>query len=51
MAFEKAEVVKKKIDFLENYQARSVVANTKTGDMDVFSILKEKDIAFVRTGE
>ena len=47
LAFEKAELVKKKIDFLENYQARSVVANTKTGDMDVFSILKEKDIAFV----
>ncbi len=47
LAFEKAEIVKKKIDFLENYQARSVVANTKTGDMDVFSILKEKDIAFV----
>ena len=47
LAFEKAELVKKKIDFLENYQSRSVVANTKAGNMDVFSILKEKDIAFV----
>jgi excinuclease ABC subunit C len=47
LAFEKAELVKKKIDFLENYQSRSVVANSKAGDMDVFSILKEKDIAFV----
>ena len=61
LAFEKAELVKKKIDFLENYQSRSVVANAKAGDMDVFSILKtsllrrspvgpdgqEKDIAYV----
>ena len=47
LAFEKAEQVKKKIDFLEHYQARSVVANAKAGNMDVFSILKEKEIAYV----
>ncbi len=47
LAFEKAELVKKKIDFLENYQSRSVVANAKAGNMDVFSILKEKEIAYV----
>ena len=47
LAFEKAELVRKKIDFLENYQSRSVVANAKAGNMDVFSILKEKEIAFV----
>lgn len=47
MAFEKAESTKKKISFLENYQARSVVANTKAGDLDVFSILKEKDTSYV----
>lgn len=47
LAFEKAELVKKKIDFLENYQSRSVVANAKGANMDVFSILKEKDIAWV----
>ena len=47
LAFEKAELVKKKIDFLENYQSRSVVANARAGDMDVFSILKEKEMAFV----
>lgn len=47
LAYEKAELVKKKIDFLENYQSRSVVANSRTGDLDVFSILKEKDIAYV----
>jgi len=38
LAFEKAALVKKKIDFLENYQSRSVVANSRAGDLDVFSI-------------
>jgi len=47
LAFEKAEITKKKIEYLENYQARSVVANVKAGDLDVFSLVKEKDIAFV----
>ena len=47
LAFEKAEIAKKKIEYLENYQARSVVANIKAGDLDVFSLVKEKDIAFV----
>jgi len=47
LAFEKAEITRKKIEYLENYQARSVVANSKGGDHDVFSLVKEKDIAFV----
>lgn len=47
MAFEKAEIIRKKIEFLENYQSRSVVAGTNTGDLDVFSIIKNNDIAFV----
>lgn len=47
MAFEKAEIIRKKIEYLENYQARSVVAGMKTGDLDVFSIVKDNDIAFV----
>ena len=47
LAFEKAELVRKKIDFLENYQSRSVVANARAGNMDVFSISKEKEVAYV----
>lgn len=47
LSFEKAEITRKKIEFLENYQARSVVVSIKTGDMDVFSLVKDKDIAFV----
>ncbi|HEX7904357.1 MAG TPA: excinuclease ABC subunit UvrC [Chitinophagaceae bacterium] len=47
LAFEKAELIRKKIDYLENYQSRSVIANAKAGDMDVFSLVKEKDTAYV----
>jgi excinuclease ABC subunit C len=45
--FEKAEITRKKIEFLESYQARSVVVSTRSGDMDVFSLVKDKDVAFV----
>jgi len=47
LAFEKAELVRKRIEFLVNYQSRSVVANSRAGDMDVFAILKEKEVAYV----
>jgi len=47
LEFEKAEIIRKKIDYLESYQAKSAVANVKAGDVDVFSIVKEKDIVFV----
>lgn len=47
MSFEKAEMTRKKIEYLENYQSRSVVANVKAGDMDVFFLVKEKEIAYV----
>jgi excinuclease ABC subunit C len=47
MQFEKAELVRKKIEFIEQYQSRSVVANSNLGSVDVFSVLKEKNIAYV----
>lgn len=47
LQFEKAETIRKKIEFLENYQSKSVIAGTRIGDVDVFSIVKEKDIAYV----
>jgi excinuclease ABC subunit C len=47
LAFEKAEITRKKIEYLENYQAKSVVTNARGGDYDVFSLIKDKDIAFV----
>jgi excinuclease ABC subunit C len=47
LQFEKAEIIKKKIEGLENYQARSVVVSKSISNLDVFSILREKDTAYV----
>lgn len=47
LAFEKAELVRKKIEYLENYQSRSVVAGLRAADLDVFYLLKEQEIAYV----
>jgi len=47
LEFEKAELNRKKITFLENYQSRSIVVNTSLGNVDVFTVQKENDIAYV----
>jgi excinuclease ABC subunit C len=45
--FEKAEILKKKIDHLEKYQARSVVVSRHVNNADVFSLLREGDLTYV----
>ena len=45
--FEKAELLKKKIEHLQNYQAKSVVVSKNVTNADVFSILKENENAYV----
>jgi excinuclease ABC subunit C len=47
MEFEKAEITRKKIKHLENYQAKSVIVSKQLGNTDVFSILKDGDIAYI----
>lgn len=47
MEFEKAEILKKKIGHLQEYRAKSSIINSNLGDIDVFSILQEGDIAYV----
>ena len=47
LQFEKAEIIKKKLDGLENYQARSVVVSKSLANLDVFSILRENDTAYI----
>ena len=47
LQFEKASLVHKKIKFLQNYQARSVVTNTSLDNLDVFNIQKEADTCYV----
>lgn len=45
--FEKAALVKQKITFLESYESRSVVANAKSINVDVFTLQQEKETGFV----
>lgn len=45
--FEKAEITRKKIEHLENYQARSVIVSQHVNNADVFSMLREGDLAYV----
>ena len=47
MQFEKAELLKKKLAHLENYQAKSIIVGTNLNNIDVFSILKEHETAYV----
>ncbi|MEP6845150.1 MAG: excinuclease ABC subunit UvrC [Panacibacter sp.] len=47
LQFEKAEQVKKKIEYLQNYQSKSVIVSKHISNVDVFSILKEDDTAYV----
>ena len=47
MSFEKAELVRKKLEHLENYRAKSVIVSAHLTNLDVFSILKDGDNAYV----
>ncbi len=47
MQFEKAELIRKKIEHLESYQSKSVIVSRHLSNVDVFSILKDGDDAFV----
>jgi excinuclease ABC subunit C len=47
MEFEKAELIHKKIEHLQLYKSKSKVVNEHIGSADVFSILKEGNLAYV----
>jgi excinuclease ABC subunit C len=47
MQFEKAEITRKKIEHLENYRAKSIIVSKHLSNLDVFSILKDGDLAYV----
>ena len=46
MAFEEAQVYKEKIQSLESHYSKSVIVNTNTSDMDVFSLIIDGQDAF-----
>lgn len=47
LEFEKAEGIRKKILYLENYQSRSIVVNSSLKEVDAFSIEQVDGIAYV----
>lgn len=47
LEFEKAEIIKKKIDNLQQFRAKSAIVSERTGTVDVFSIKEDEDIAYV----
>ena len=47
LEFEKAMIIKKKLEHLQEYKASSTIVNERTGTLDVFSILEEDDTAYV----
>ncbi len=47
MKYERAQLIKEKIDILQNYQAKSTIVNPKINDVDVFSIISDNEFAYV----
>ena len=47
LRFEEADVVKRRIRRLEEYQSRSTVVNTSVHDVDVFGILSDEKYAYI----
>jgi len=47
LQFEKAQLLKEKIDTLENYQSKSVVVSPTINDVDVFSIVTDEKYGYV----
>lgn len=47
LRFEEAEVIRRKIRLLEEYQYKSTVVNTNVRDVDVFSIISDSKYAYV----
>lgn len=47
LQFEKAAEIKGKLDSLENYQSKSIIVSKLIHNLDVFSLLREKSVAYV----
>ncbi len=47
MQFEKAEVIKQKIDSLQNYQSKSTIVNPRLGNLDIASMVSDEQNFYV----
>lgn len=46
MEFEEAHQWKTKLSLLDNFQSKTIVANVKTGNLDVLTIISDEDVAY-----
>ena len=47
LEFEKAEIIKKKIEYLQSYQSKSIIVNTKIDNVDICSVVSNEKYAAV----
>ena len=47
LAFEEAHAWKQKLELLDDFQAKSTVVNPKIGDVDVFAIASDEEVAYL----
>ena len=47
LEFERAQLIKEKINVLENYQAKSTIVSPKISNVDVFSIVSDESYGYV----
>jgi excinuclease ABC subunit C len=47
MQFEKAQLIKERLEILTNYRSKSMVVNPKIKNVDVFSFINDKDAAYI----
>lgn len=47
MQYEKAEIIRQKIDALQTYQSKSTVVNPRLGNLDVVSIVSKETLCYV----
>lgn len=47
LEFEKAEIVKKKLEFIKNYQAKSIIVNPKIDHVDVCSMITSENLLVI----
>lgn len=47
MEFEKAHMVKEKLDILEKYQSKSTIVNPEINNVDIFSFIDDQEAAYV----
>ena len=47
MRYEEAQIIKEKVEVLENYQVKTTIVNPKINNVDVFSIISDEAFAYI----